>query len=116
MAVDTNLASGAFGAHGTVLTVPLDGLPDWLPAWCLDHLGGEPADVLFQLQQTSMVFGLRLADGTDVVVKARADDGARCHAGPRSPAGTCPVRRYPQSPETLWTAAGGPGPMPRSLS
>ena len=50
-------------------------LPDWLPAWCLDHLGGEPADVLFQMQQVSMVFGLRLPGGTDVVVKARADDG-----------------------------------------
>jgi hypothetical protein len=62
-------------ACGTVLIVPLDDLPDWLPAWCLDHLGGEPAGVLFQLQQVSMVFGLRLADGTDVVVKARADDG-----------------------------------------
>jgi hypothetical protein len=55
--------------------MPLEGLPDWLPTWCLDHLGGEPADVLFQLQQFSMVLGLRLADGTDVVVKARADDG-----------------------------------------
>jgi hypothetical protein len=55
--------------------VPWDELPDWLPAWCLDHLGGEPADVLFRLQQMSMVFGLRLADGRDVVVKARADDG-----------------------------------------
>jgi hypothetical protein len=55
--------------------MPLEDLPDWLPAWCLDHLGGEPADVLFQLQQVSMVFGLRLAGGTDVVVKARADDG-----------------------------------------
>jgi hypothetical protein len=53
----------------------LDDLPDWLPDWCLDHLGGEPTEVLFQLQQMSMVFGLRLADGTDVVVKARADDG-----------------------------------------
>jgi hypothetical protein len=71
----TNPASGAVGAYGTVLTVPLEDLPDWLPAWCLDHLGGEPADVLFQLQQVSMVFGLRLAGGTDVVVKARADDG-----------------------------------------
>ena len=71
----TNLASAVFGAHGTVLTMPLDDLPDWLPAWCLDQLGGEPADVLFELQQISMVFGLRLADGTDVVVKARADDG-----------------------------------------
>ena len=55
--------------------MPLDDLPDWLPAWCLDHLGGEPADVLFQRRQVSMVFGLRLAGGTDVVVKARADDG-----------------------------------------
>jgi hypothetical protein len=54
---------------------PLRGLPDWMPAWCLDHLGSEPADVLFDLQQVSMVFGLRLASGTDVVVKARADDG-----------------------------------------
>jgi hypothetical protein len=55
--------------------VPLDDLPDWLPAWCLDHLGAEPSDVLFQLQQVSMVFGLRLPGGADVVVKARADDG-----------------------------------------
>ncbi|MGH3343144.1 MAG: phosphotransferase [Carbonactinosporaceae bacterium] len=68
-------ASGAVGACGTVVPVPLDDLPDWLPAWCVDHLGGEPAEVLFQLQQVSMVFGLRLAGGTDVVVKARADDG-----------------------------------------
>jgi hypothetical protein len=68
-------ASGAFGFYGTVLSVPLDELPDWLPAWCLDHLGGEPAGVLFQLHQVSMVFGLRLAGGGDVVVKARADDG-----------------------------------------
>ncbi len=55
--------------------MPLDDLPDWLPDWCLEHLGGEPAEVLFQLQQVSMVFGLRLAGGADVVVKARADDG-----------------------------------------
>jgi hypothetical protein len=53
----------------------LDDLPDWLPTWCLDHLDGEPVGVLFQLRQVSMVFGLRLADGTDVVVKARADGG-----------------------------------------
>jgi hypothetical protein len=55
--------------------VLLDELPGWLPAWCLEHLGGRPADVLFQLQQISMVFGLRLAGSTDVVVKARDDDG-----------------------------------------
>jgi hypothetical protein len=57
----------------------LEDLPYWLPAWCLDHLGGEPVGVLFRLQQVSMVFGLRLPGGTDVVVKARADDG---RAGP----------------------------------
>jgi hypothetical protein len=41
------------GAYDTVLIVPLDDLPDWLPAWCLDHLGGEPSDVLFQLGTSS---------------------------------------------------------------
>uniref|UniRef100_UPI003F49218C hypothetical protein n=1 Tax=Nonomuraea sp. CA-252377 TaxID=3240003 RepID=UPI003F49218C len=53
----------------------LGDLPGWLPAWCLNYLGCEPADVLLQQQQTSMVFGLRLADGRDVVVKTRPDDG-----------------------------------------
>ncbi|SNY67172.1 phosphotransferase [Paractinoplanes atraurantiacus] len=47
-------------------------LPDWLPAWCLGRLGGEPAEVLFSSHQVSMVFGLRLAGGREVVVKARA--------------------------------------------
>lgn len=55
--------------------MPLDDLPDWLPAWCADHLGDEPVDVLFELRQMSTVFGLRLAGGRDVVVKAREDDG-----------------------------------------
>jgi hypothetical protein len=55
--------------------VTVDDLPDWLPAWCRGQLGGEPCDVLFQSQQVSMVFGLRLAGGRDVVVKARAEDG-----------------------------------------
>jgi Phosphotransferase enzyme family len=58
-----------------VLGVPLDDLPGWLPAWCLDHLGGEPVGVLFELHQVSMVFGLRLAGGGDVVIKARVDSG-----------------------------------------
>ena len=34
--------------YGTVLIVPLDDLPDWLPGWCMDHLGSGPCDVLFQ--------------------------------------------------------------------
>lgn len=62
-------------AHGTVPTVPLDDLPEWLPDWCADHLGDGPVNVLFELRQTSAVFGLRLAGGRDVVVKAREDDG-----------------------------------------
>jgi Phosphotransferase enzyme family len=61
--------------YGTVLSVSLDDLPDWLPAWCVDHLGSAPADVLFRLHQVSIVVGLRLASGTQVVVKARADEG-----------------------------------------
>jgi hypothetical protein len=69
------VASAVFGAHGTVLTMPLDDLPDWLPAWCVDQLGDEPVSVLFELRQISAVFGLRLAGGRDVVVKAREDDG-----------------------------------------
>jgi hypothetical protein len=60
-----------FGAHGTVRTVSLDDLP----AWCVDQLGNEPVSVLFELRQVSAVFGLRLAGGRDVVVKAREDDG-----------------------------------------
>jgi hypothetical protein len=55
--------------------MPLDDLPDWLPAWCVDQLGDEPVSVLFELRQVSAVFGLRLAGGRDVVVKAREDDG-----------------------------------------
>ncbi len=50
-------------------------LPAWLPEWCLDHLASEPVDVVFRLRQISTVFGLRLANGAEVVVKARHDDG-----------------------------------------
>jgi len=58
-----------------VLIVQVDDLPDWLPAWCVDELGDEPAAVLFDVRSISAVFGLRLADGRDVVVKARENDG-----------------------------------------
>jgi hypothetical protein len=53
----------------------LDDLPVWLPAWCVEQLGNEPVGVLFEQRSMSAVFGLRLADGRDVVVKAREDDG-----------------------------------------
>ncbi|MEV8442039.1 hypothetical protein AB0425_32065 [Actinosynnema sp. NPDC051121] len=52
-----------------------DGLPDWVPGWCADRLGDEPVGVLFVVRQMSAVFGLRPADGRDVVVKARDDEG-----------------------------------------
>jgi len=55
--------------------MPSNGLPEWLPTWCSDHLGCEPAEVLFRAESVSAVFGLRLADGAEVVVKARPDDG-----------------------------------------
>jgi hypothetical protein len=98
-------AKVAFGVCGTLLAVPLEDLPDWLPPWCLEHLGGEPVGVLFQLRQVSAVFGLRLAGGRDVVVKARAGDGraASCVAAQAVLAG----RGFPCArPLTLVTAAG----------
>ncbi|ASR39325.1 hypothetical protein BAY61_15705 [Prauserella marina] len=53
----------------------VDDLPAWLPEWCLDRLESQPAAVLFRHESMSAVFGLRLADGMNVVVKVRADDG-----------------------------------------
>ncbi|WP_409492106.1 phosphotransferase [Amycolatopsis sp. cmx-11-12] len=55
--------------------MPLDDLPEWLPDWCVDRLGDEPVGVLFEVRSISAVFGLRLAGGRDVVVKAREDEG-----------------------------------------
>ncbi|GAA1077109.1 aminoglycoside phosphotransferase/kinase family protein [Nocardiopsis metallicus] len=53
----------------------LDELPDWLPRWCLEHLGAAPVAQLLRTQRISTVFGLRLAGGGEAVVKARPDDG-----------------------------------------
>ncbi|WP_017569676.1 phosphotransferase [Nocardiopsis halotolerans] len=52
-----------------------DDLPDRLSDWCAEQMGDEPVNVLFERRSLSAVFGLRLADGRDVVVKAREDDG-----------------------------------------
>ncbi|UUV34112.1 phosphotransferase [Amycolatopsis roodepoortensis] len=41
----------------------------------MEHLGAEPVAVLFEARSISAVFGLLLATGRDVVVKAREDDG-----------------------------------------
>ena len=48
---------------------------DWLSSWCAEHLGAEPTAVLFERRSLSAVTGLRLADGREVVVKAREDEG-----------------------------------------
>lgn len=82
-----------------MLGVSLDDLPGWVSAWCREHLGGEPVDVTFRLDQLSTVIGLRLIDGTDVVVKARPDDGraASCVAA-----------------QARLAAVGFPCPMPRT--
>lgn len=47
----------------------------WLRSWCADNLGAAPAEVLFARRSLSEVTGLRLADGREVVVKARPDEG-----------------------------------------
>ncbi|MGW4207556.1 hypothetical protein ACWEIJ_06170 [Lentzea sp. NPDC004789] len=46
-----------------------------LDSWCAEHLGSAPVGVLFEHHSISQVFGLRLADGREVVVKLREDDG-----------------------------------------
>jgi hypothetical protein len=42
-----------------------------LAAWCVAHLGSEPAEVLFTMGHLSAVIGLVLRDGRAVVVKMR---------------------------------------------
>ena len=51
--------------------------PGWLAPWCSEHLGADPVESLLQTEHMSAVFGVRLADGRSVVVKARADDSGR---------------------------------------
>jgi phosphotransferase family enzyme len=50
-------------------------MPRWMPSWCAEHLGGTPVEMLFVATQMSTVIGVRLSDGSRVVVKAREDDG-----------------------------------------
>ncbi|WP_329045341.1 phosphotransferase [Amycolatopsis sp. NBC_01488] len=46
-----------------------------ISSWCAEHLGSVPVEVLFERRSLSEVVGLRLADGREVVVKAREHDG-----------------------------------------
>jgi hypothetical protein len=46
-----------------------------LAAWCSSELGSPPSEVLYERVSISSVHGLRLADGREVYVKVREDDG-----------------------------------------
>jgi Ser/Thr protein kinase RdoA (MazF antagonist) len=46
-----------------------------LSAWCSSELGSPVAEVLYERVSISTVSGVRLADGREVYVKARPDDG-----------------------------------------
>jgi hypothetical protein len=52
-------------------------LPEWVSPWCAEHLGAPPVAVLHSSAHMSEVFGLRLADGRSVAVKARPDQNGR---------------------------------------
>src|SRR5262249_39566972 len=45
--------------------------------WCQRHLGAAPVVSLLRAGHLSAVFGLRLGNGRDVVVKARRDEPGR---------------------------------------
>ncbi|MBN9755571.1 MULTISPECIES: hypothetical protein [unclassified Pseudonocardia] len=52
----------------------VDEVPAWVGPWCRENLGSEPVEVLFAVAQMSVVLGLCLDDGAEVVLKAREDD------------------------------------------
>ena len=47
--------------------------PASLAQWCMEHLGSPPADEIFRSGYLSVVIGLLLADGREVVVKVRPE-------------------------------------------
>ena len=100
-------------------------MDEGLAGWCRRWLGAEPVAVLFRAGYLSEVTGLRLADGREVVVKARppaprlrgclATQAALAGAGfpcPRPLAGPAPLGRLAATAEEL--VPGGdllaPGP------
>lgn len=52
-------------------------LPGWAYAWCSDHLGAAPVEVLHRSHHLTDVLGVRLADGRAVAVKSRPDQHGR---------------------------------------
>ena len=58
-------------------------MDEGLAAWCRRWLGAEPVAVLFRAGYLSEVTGLRLADGREVVVKARPPAARMAGGGPQ---------------------------------
>ncbi|TDD49102.1 hypothetical protein E1263_32415 [Kribbella antibiotica] len=52
-------------------------LEPWLVEWCTQKLGAQPVEVLLEASAVSEVWGLRLDDGREVVVKRRPDASRR---------------------------------------
>jgi len=53
------------------------GSTEWVAEWCARNLGSDVAEWFHESQGMSSVRGLRLADGREVAVKLRYDDGGR---------------------------------------
>jgi hypothetical protein len=79
------------------MSMPADPGNDALSAWCREHLGAPVAERTFSAGNLSAVYGLRLADSRDIVLKVRP-------AEPRLDACTWVQRR-------MWEA-GFPCPEP----
>lgn len=52
-------------------------LPSWVDQWSRRYLHAAPETVLFGVSHLSEVWGVRLTDGGEVVVKRRVDDSGR---------------------------------------
>jgi hypothetical protein len=55
-------------------------LPGWIAPWCEEQLGAAPVELLLRDGHLSAVYGLRLGDGREVVIKASRDEPARVAA------------------------------------
>jgi hypothetical protein len=55
-------------------------LPGWIAPWCDQHLSAAPVASLLRAGHLSAVFGLRLTDRREVVIKARQDEPRRVAA------------------------------------
>jgi hypothetical protein len=116
---------GLFLIYSFAVTVPGPGgpriaTPEDVDRWCARWLGSPVGEALFTTGHLALVVGARLADGRDVVIKVRPDDGRLpgCvavqehlwRAGfpcPRPLAGPHPIHGYAATAELL-VPGGGP--------